>query len=254
MNDHAAGGPDPEQPEGKKRFALLVDGYIRDLFATGMVLQRLEYDVYIVNSAEDALSIIDAASPAMVITELSLPQMSGLELLVRVKRDPLTAAVPVIIHTASADAKREEHCLAAGCAAFLKKPVEPDALFSAIQRATENTPRQHIRLKTLLPVMVGGRAQSGGAGGTEYVSELSENGMFVHTLTPRPVKAILPATILIHSIPVKLRAVVLHSIALNRGLARSPGMGMKFVDITATDRDLIRNYIKGQIMKDVSAS
>jgi hypothetical protein len=41
---------------------------------------------------------------------------------------------------------------------------------------------------------------------------------------------------------------------LNRGLARSPGMGMKFVDITATDRDLIRNYIKGQIMKDVSAS
>ena len=92
---------------------------------------------------------------------------------------------------------------------------------------------------------------AGGPASTEYVSELSENGVFVHTLSPRPLNSILPVTIIIHSIPLKLKAVVLHSIALHRGLAREPGMGMRFLEISATDRELIRNFIKGQIMKDI---
>jgi CheY-like chemotaxis protein len=251
VTEHAAGGPRKGPRDLKNRLFLLVDGYIRDLFATGMVLQRLEYDVYIANSAEDALRIIDAATPALVMTELALPGMSGLELLIRIKQDNKDGAIPVIIHTASADFKREEHCLASGCASFLRKPVEPDALYTAIQRATEAAPRQHIRMRTLLPAMVGGRASSGGPATTEYVSELSESGIFVHTLSPRPVNSVLPVTVMIHTIPLKLKAVVLHSIALRRGLAREPGMGMRFLEPSATDRELIRNFIKGQIIKDI---
>ena len=252
MNDQAASGPDRLKPDKAKHYALLVDGYVRDLFATGQILQRLDYEVYIVNNAEDALRLIDTAAPAMVISELSLPRMSGLELLVRVKQDIRTKTIPVIIHTSSGDAKREEHCLAAGCASFLRKPVEPDALYAAIQHATETTPRQFIRMKTLLPVNVTGRASVGEAASTEYVSELSENGIFVHTLSPRPVNSVLHVTMIIHSIPVKVRAIVLHSIPLSRGLAREPGMGMKFLEISPTDRELVRNFIKGQIMKDIS--
>lgn len=252
MTDHASSNPAKQTTDRRRLSALLVDGYVKDLFATGMILQRLDYDVYIVNCAEDALEIITAGPPTLVITELSLPQMSGLELLVRIKQDQKLKGLPSIVHTASEDAKQEQYCRAAGCSAFLKKPVEPDALFAAIQKATESTPRQFIRIKTLLPVMVGGRPPAGGsAAGTEYVSELSENGIFVHTMRPRPVNSVVPVTIIIRSIPVKLRAVVLRTFLLTRGLAKEPGMGMKFFDISATDRELIRNYIKGQIMKDI---
>jgi len=239
--------------ENKSSIALLVDGSTRDLFTTGMVLQRLEYEVYIANSAEDAIRIIDAALPALMIVELSLPQMSGLELLVRIKHEQRTKDIPVIIHTASDDQNRRDMCRASGCASFLKKPVDPGALYSAIQQATEITPRQHIRLKTLLPVRVSGLANPGNAGSTEYVTELSENGVFVRTLAPRPVAAVLAVIIMIGSIPVKLRAVVLRSVLMNRGLFKEPGMAMKFVDISATDRELLRNFIKGQIMKDIPA-
>jgi CheY-like chemotaxis protein len=240
---------------GKRRpSAILVDGYVRDLFATGIILQRLDYDVYIVNCAEDALEIMQAGAPSLVITELSLPQMSGLELLMRIKQDPQLRGLPSIIHTASDDTKHEKFCRAAGCSDYLKKPVEPDALYAAIQRATESTPRRFIRLRTLLPVMIGGRpAATPGNTSTEYVSELSEDGIFVHTLRPRPVNSVVPVTIIIHSIPVKLRAMVLRAFPLSRGLVKEPGMGMKFFDISATDRELIRNYIKGQIMKDIPA-
>jgi CheY-like chemotaxis protein len=251
--DQAAGGTDSRMPDRKRNFSLLVDGFVKDLFTTGMILQRLDYDVYIVNSAEDALKIIDAALPALLITELSLPQMSGLELLVRIKHDPATKTLPVIIHTTDENEKRRELCRASGCAAFLKKPARPAALFRAVQEATESTPRTHIRIKTLLPARVGGLASSGTIFSTEYISELSENGIFVRTLSPRPVDAVLPVTIMIRSIPIKTKAVVLYSVPMKPGLFREPGMGMKFIEISATDRELLRNVILGQLVKDIPA-
>jgi two-component system chemotaxis response regulator CheY len=235
----------------QKSFALLVDGFIKDLFATGMILQRLDYDVYIVNSAEDALKVIDAAAPALLITELTLPRMSGLELLVRLKHDPIIKALPVIVHTSEEDAKRQELCRASGCSAFLKKPAEPGALYTAIQQATEVNPRQYIRLKTLLPARVGGLDSSGTVYSTEYVSELSENGVFVCSMSPRPVNSVLPVTIMIRTIAVKLKAVVLRSVPISPGLFREPGMAMRFTEISATDRELLRNVIMGQILKDI---
>jgi CheY-like chemotaxis protein len=238
-------------PDRKKSFAILVDGYVRDLFTTGMILQRLDYDVYITNTAEDALKVIDAALPALVITELSLPQMSGLEMLVRLRHDPRTKDIPVMIHTSLDDPNREKMCRASGCVAFLKKAPDPGALYSVIQQVTEATPRQHIRLRTLLPVRVAGLAAAGQANSTEYVSELSENGIFVCTLNPRPVNAVLAVTLMIRSIPVKLKAVVLRTVVMNSGFFEEPGMAMKFVEISPTDRELLRNFIKGQIMRDI---
>lgn len=252
MIDRAAGEQDDQLPDKKKRYALLVDGYVRDLFATGVILQRLDYEVYIANSGEDALRIIAAAAPELVITELSLQQMSGLELLVHLKHNPVTKEIPVIIHTSNADQKREEHCRASGCAAYLRKPAEVDALYSAIQHATETNPRQFIRLRTLLPVRVGNPMSPDAANSLEFVSELSENGLFVRTLHPRPVKAVVPVNLIIHSMAVKLKAVVLHSVTMKPGLFREPGMGLRFVEISDTDRELLRNFIKGQIMKDIT--
>jgi CheY-like chemotaxis protein len=243
-------GAEPLPP--RRKIAVLADGFVKDLFTTGVVLQRLDYDVYIVSSAEDALKLIEAALPALVITELAMPNMSGLELLVRIKHDPRTKTVPVIIHAAGEDEKKKELCRVSGCAAFLRKPADPGALYSAIQACTEAIPRQFIRMRTLLPVMVGGSSAIGNSGSTEYVTELSEAGIFVRTLHPRPVNATLPVTLIIRSVPIKIKAMVVHSISLNPGLYPEPGMGMKFVEISNTDREVLRNVIKGQILKDIA--
>lgn len=100
MNEQGSQGPGDNAPDRKTSFALLVDGYVRDLFTTGMILQRIGYDVFIANTGEDALRIIDAALPVLMIHELALPQMSGLELLVRIKHDPRTKSIPVSRHKA----------------------------------------------------------------------------------------------------------------------------------------------------------
>ncbi len=251
MTEHATGAQNLSLPVNKSRLALLVDGYVKDLFATGMLLQRFNYDVYIVNTAEDAQRIMESVVPALVITELALPQTSGLELLINIRQDPRTKAVPVIIYTAANDPQKERHCRASGCSSFLKKPAEPDELYRTIQKVTEVTPRHHIRVKTLLPVMVGGLTMTGGVVSTECVSELSEDGIFVRTLNPRSLNVVLPVTIMIHSIPVKLRAAVLRTCTIGAGSFKEPGMALKFVDISDTDRELIRNFIMGMLTQDI---
>ncbi len=105
------------------------------------MLLRLDYDVFIASTSEDAVKLFDVALRKLVITELSLHNMSGLELLFHLKHTPAMWDMPVIIHAAIGDEKWEDHCCATGCAAFLRKPVALDELYCAIQRATEDRPK-----------------------------------------------------------------------------------------------------------------
>ena len=247
----AAGKQGFHDPDCPKSYALLVDGYVRDLFTLGLILQRLNYDVFIANSGEDAIKHIDLSPPDLVITELSLKNMSGLELLFHLKHTESTKDIPVIIHTAVGDEKREKHCRATGCAAFLRKPVSLNILYSAIQKATESRPRQFIRLRTLLPVRIGGPVPKDGADSVEYITQISENDFFVRTLYPRPINAVVPVNLIVNSQPVKVTAKVARTVTIREGVFKEPGMGMTFVEISDAHRQLLRNYIKHNIMRDI---
>jgi DNA-binding response OmpR family regulator len=194
---------------------------------------------------------MDNALPTLVVADAQLPQMSGIELLNRMRQGHRTKAIPFILQTATTDPKIEDLCLAYGYASILKKPLEPDTLYRAIQRVTETTPRHYVRLRTFLRVVVGGRGPDG-LGSTEVVTAISENGIYVKTLTPRSVKTVHPVEFMISRLLIKARVVVLYSFSLDSGPFREPGMGMQFIDITDADRELIRDFIKGQITKDIS--
>ncbi|HTF99545.1 MAG TPA: response regulator [Nitrospirota bacterium] len=251
---HAARKQGFQRPDSTKCYALLVDGYMRDLFSLGLILQRLNYDVFIANSGEDAIKHIELAVPDLVITELSLRHMSGLELLFHLKQNAETRDIPVIIYTAIGDATRQQHCRDSGCAAFLTKPADIAQLYSAIQHATEARPRQHIRLHTLLPVRVGGPVPKEAADSVEYITEISENDFFVRTLNPRPINAVLPVNLIINSQPVKVTARVARTVTIREGVFKEPGMGMQFVEISSAHRELLRNYIRYNIMRDIVMS
>jgi hypothetical protein len=193
------------------------------------------------------------ALPTVVIADLLLPQLNGIELLNRIKQDPKTGSVPVILQTSLADPKIEELCLAYGCASFLRKPVEPESLYSAVQHATEVMPRNYIRLRTFLPADVAGRPASGGTGALEVITALSENGVYIRTLTPRAVNSVHAVVFMVEGSLIKTRGTVLYAFSMHKGPFKEPGMGMKFVDIPDADRERIRGFIKSQITKDIQA-
>jgi CheY-like chemotaxis protein len=87
--------------------------------------------------AEQALRQLETRLPHLVLTDISLPGMSGLELTRRLKSDPRYAHLPVVALTASAMKGDEAKILAAGCDAYIAKPLDTRQLAAQISRILE---------------------------------------------------------------------------------------------------------------------
>jgi CheY-like chemotaxis protein len=70
----------------------------------------------------------------VVLLDLRMPRVDGFEVLRRLKADPLTAAVPVIVLTTTDDPREIERCYELGCNVYITKPVEYDAFIEAVRR------------------------------------------------------------------------------------------------------------------------
>jgi len=86
-------------------------------------LSNGRYEVVHFSTAADALSVIRSSPPDVILLDLSLPDMSGFEVLRVIRRDPKTRRVPVPAVTAHAMAGDREKCLAAGFDDYISKPI-----------------------------------------------------------------------------------------------------------------------------------
>ena len=118
------------------RLLLVEDEQVnRELFR-----RRLERKGYAVVTAEtglDAVAITKGQKPDLVLMDLGLPDIDGWEATRRIKADPATAAIPVVVLSAHATADARAKAFAAGCEEFETKPVNWDALFKKIDAAVE---------------------------------------------------------------------------------------------------------------------
>ncbi len=238
--------------DGKARTVLIVDGSATMLYYYGVLLKRLEYAVLTAATPEDALKTMELRVPSLVLTALSFPRMTGIDFIKTVKGSERTKMVPVIVLTAEEDAAVRSACLIVGAAAYLIKPVEPGHLYRTIQAATESTPRENIRINTSLKVVLGEGTPGGGAPAQfEYATMISEGGLYLRTLTPKPKNALTPVKILIGDREIRAKAVVLYTCAIEDGLFKEPGMAIKFLEISEEDRNYVRGFIKNQLTSDI---
>jgi CheY-like chemotaxis protein len=237
--------------EKKKRILFVVDGDASYLYYTSMLLQRLDYSIYTTTEAEEALEVMQLAAPRLVLTEVSLPRMSGIEFLKKIKQNPKTKDVPVIVYALSADPSLKDLCFREGCTAYLRKPIDPDELYAAIQKATEATPRQYVRLNACVKVVLGEHAAAGVSLDGECLTALSENGMYLSTTKLQATGTHLVATLFLGNATVRAEGAVLYSFHDNKGPMGTPGMGIKFTRIKPEDKALIKAFIKKELIQDI---
>lgn len=235
-----------------KPMLVVADGDAAHLYYTSLLLQRLEYNIYTTKTAAGVLEILDVAKPALVLSEVLLDGSDGIELLHKIKRNPRTYAVPVIILTASKDPRIQEACRTDSCESLLYKPVEPDALYAAIQKATEAEPRSYIRLNTCLNVVMGG-GKDAVAHFDDYITALSEHGMFVSTPKPMPCGDRMQCMVIFEGRKVRIDGTVLYSFQRGAGPLKTSGMGVKFSHISPEDQEFVRTFIRREITKGLSA-
>ena len=74
---------------------------------------------------EEALNALRASLiPALVLLDLKLPRLSGVDILIAIRDDERLAAVPIVILTSSDERADIEACYALGCNAYVRKPVD----------------------------------------------------------------------------------------------------------------------------------
>ncbi|MBE0635062.1 response regulator [Candidatus Bipolaricaulota bacterium] len=73
-------------------------------------------------------------SPLLVLLDLNMPVLDGYQVLERMKADPRTHKVPVVILTTTDDAREVTRCYELGCSVYITKPVEYESFAAAIQQ------------------------------------------------------------------------------------------------------------------------
>ena len=101
----------------------------------GEMMRLTGYQVYKAYSGTRALTTIAEKMPDAVILDLMMPDLSGLEVLNKMRRDPRLARIPVVIVSAKGLPSDVKVGLEAGAAAYLTKPVSFRDLADAIEKA-----------------------------------------------------------------------------------------------------------------------
>ncbi|MGJ7490534.1 response regulator [Variovorax sp. ZT4R33] len=118
--------------EGRR--ILLVDDDVRNIFALTSALEQRGAIVEIGRNGREALEKLDrVADIDLVLMDVMMPEMDGLEATRRLRQDPRFEKLPVITVTAKATKYDQEQCLAAGASDYLAKPVDLDRLFSLLR-------------------------------------------------------------------------------------------------------------------------
>lgn len=230
---------------------LIVDGSATLRYYYAILLKRFEFTVMVASSGEEALGLMESTIPSLILTDIILPQMSGIDLIKVVKSSDRIKHIPIIVLADRDDVATRSACLSMGCFDFLVKHVETGHFYRIIQSAFVETPRAHIRLSMPLKVFVGDGTSRGGAERTEFATTISEGGIYLRTLFPQPKDSSTPIRIFIRDRSIKAKATVIHSRAMMGGIFREPGMGMKFAEITPEDRTYVRHFVKEQLTSDI---
>lgn len=83
---------------------------------------------------DDAPFVRDGAQASVILLDLKMPGIDGLEVLRRLKAAKQTASLPVIVLTTTDDPREIERCYELGCNVYVTKPVEYDAFIEAVRR------------------------------------------------------------------------------------------------------------------------
>jgi len=116
------------------RTILLVDDDVRNIFALTSALEQRGAAVEIGRNGREALEkLAQVPEIDLVLMDVMMPEMDGLEATRRLRADPRFGKLPVIAITAKAMKDDREQCLAAGASDYLAKPVDLERLFSLLR-------------------------------------------------------------------------------------------------------------------------
>jgi putative two-component system response regulator len=120
--------PFPQDPPRGTATVLVVDDIEANVELIRTLLSRDGYNVVTATNGEQALELVAARHPDLVVMDVLMPKLSGYEVCERIKHNPATRLTPVVLITALHEREHKIRGITAGADDFLTKPVDPSEL------------------------------------------------------------------------------------------------------------------------------
>ncbi|MBL4595901.1 MAG: PleD family two-component system response regulator [Robiginitomaculum sp.] len=146
---------------------LVVDDMEPNVRVLRAKLEAEYYEVLTAMSGEEAIRAAREQQPALILLDVMMPIMDGFETCRRLKNDPITQHIPVVMVTALDQQKDRVDGLQAGADDFLSKPINDVALFARV--------RSLLRLNSVMDELRSRGASGRGSGGVPKLQTLPEN-------------------------------------------------------------------------------
>ena len=108
----------------KSRRVLLIEDNLMNMELATDLLETAGFEVLKAERAEAGIAIAVAQQPDIILMDMGLPGMDGMEATRRLKQDARTAWIPVVALTASAMRGDDDRAQSAGCCAYIAKPID----------------------------------------------------------------------------------------------------------------------------------
>ena len=121
------------QPMSSKILVVDDEALVRNMMCDG--LAAAGHVALAASSGEEALQTVQTERPACILMDIMMPDLDGYDTCAALKADPQTAAIPVLLVSATTDARVMEQAKQVGATTVLRKPVRLDELRRAITQA-----------------------------------------------------------------------------------------------------------------------
>lgn len=145
---------------------LLIDDDVDTLKLIGLMLQRRGYQITAAQNGAQALAKVESEIPDLIILDVMMPDIDGYEVCRRLRANPKTASIPVIMFTAKTQVGDKVAGFQAGADDYLTKPIHPAELASHVEAILLRSARAKEAAPTVAAHTIGFIGCKGGVGTT----------------------------------------------------------------------------------------
>ena len=209
------------------------------------VLQFRGYEVAEAETAEEGLRMVQERRPDLILMDIHLPGMDGIEALKRLRADPATCDIPVIFVAADPNLEKMGQ---AGGDDLVAKPISREGLLEALRKHVPMVERAAPRVPALLRV----RLEEGGGRRNVFSKDLSQDGIFLKTERPLPVGTQIE---LRFRLPLEagtedlsLHGEVVRQVSEVPSSHLIAGIGVRFLNMRAAERLKVGQFIRSRLV------
>jgi len=221
---------------------LLADDVRTTLAVEKSFLESRNLKVFATTSATEALKLAEAVRPDLIVLDYEMPEMNGDEACRRLKANPHTKGIPILVLSAHGDEAIATKCEAAGAAGFQRKTEGREALLDAVAAILGLPQRRHTRVPCSMSIGIlsEDRKVEG------MVHNLSLSGLYLTVETPLKENSLVRLVFTLPNTKREIRALgeVVRAETLSGNLR---GYGIQMIEADEESQATLKEYVKSTI-------